>query len=88
MLGIKRRFPFGSITQLFLATATSRQALVLSLYLMAAPTFAMGCLPTYEQVGGLSTFLLVLCRLLQGVSLGGQVPASMTYTIETRPKER
>jgi len=65
-----------------------KQALVLSLFLMAVPTFAMGCLPTYEQVGALSTFLLIICRLLQGMSVGGQLPASLIYTVETRPKER
>jgi len=60
----------------------------LSLFLMAVPTFVMGCLPTYEQVGSLSTVLLIICRLLQGMSVGGQLPASLIYTVETRPKER
>lgn len=48
----------------------------------------MGCLPTYEQVGVLSTVLLVICRLLQGMSVGGQLPASLIYTVETRPREK
>lgn len=65
-----------------------RRGLVLSLFLMAIPTFAMGWLPTYEQVGILSTVLLVFCRLLQGMSVGGQLPASMIYTIEKKPKDR
>ena len=65
-----------------------KYALVTSLFLMAVPTFAMGCLPTYEQIGWWSTLLLVLCRLLQGMSVGGQLPASLIYTVETRPKER
>mmetsp|Transcript_28562 Transcript_28562/g.60273 ORF Transcript_28562/g.60273 Transcript_28562/m.60273 type:complete len:510 (+) Transcript_28562:120-1649(+) len=64
-----------------------KQALVLSLFLMAFPTFLMGCLPTYEQVGSLSTILLVICRLLQGMSVGGQLPASLIYTVEMRPQE-
>ena len=65
-----------------------KHALVLSLTLMAVPTFALGCLPSYEQVGVLSTILLVCCRLLQGMSVGGQLPASLVYTVETKPKER
>ncbi len=64
-----------------------KQALVISLFLMAFPTFLMGCLPTYEQVGATSTILLVICRLLQGMSVGGQLPASLIYTVEMRPKE-
>jgi len=40
-----------------------------------------------SKVGGLSTALLVICRLLQGMSVGGQLPASLIYTVEMRPKE-
>ncbi|KAL7528466.1 hypothetical protein ACHAXR_005348 [Thalassiosira sp. AJA248-18] len=65
-----------------------KQALVPALFLMAIPTTLMGCLPTYEQVGGWSTALLVMCRLVQGMSVGGQLPASLIYTVETRPKEQ
>lgn len=64
-----------------------KRALVLSLFLMAFPTFLMGCLPTYKQVGSLSTILLVICRLLQGMSVGGQLPASLIYTVEMRPRK-
>ncbi|KAL3767893.1 hypothetical protein ACHAW5_010136 [Stephanodiscus triporus] len=64
-----------------------KRALVLSLSLMAFPTFFVGCLPTYEQVGPLSTILLLICRLLQGISVGGQLPASLIYTVEMSPKE-
>ncbi len=64
-----------------------KQALVISLVMMAIPTFAMGCLPTYEQVGGWSTAMLIICRLVQGFSVGGQLTASLTYTVEKKPKE-
>ena len=81
--------PFGGMIIGYMGDKHGRKhALVLSLFLMAVPTFVMGCLPTYEQVGGLSTFLLVICRLLQGMSVGGQLPASLIYTVETRPKHR
>jgi MHS family proline/betaine transporter-like MFS transporter len=61
-----------------------KYALVTSLFLMAVPTFAMGCLPTYSQIGSWSTVLLVLCRLLQGMSVGGQLPASLIYTVVSK----
>ena len=54
---------------------------------MSIPTVAMGLLPTYKQVGGLSTALLVICRMLQGFSVGGQLPSSIVYTLETKPRE-
>lgn len=55
---------------------------------MAFPTFLMGCLPTYKQIGGWSTALLLCCRILQGMSVGGQLPASLIYTVETKPRNR
>ena len=62
--------PFGGMLIGFLGDKYGRKyALVLSLFTMAVPTTLMGCLPTYEQVGVLSTVLLVICRLLQGKSL-------------------
>ena len=54
---------------------------------MTVPTVAMGFLPTYKQVGGWSTTLLVICRLLQGFSVGGQLPSSLVYTLEQKPKK-
>ncbi len=64
-----------------------KRALVFSLFCMSVPTVAMGLLPTYAMVGGWSTALLVICRLLQGFSVGGQLPSSLVYTLETKPKE-
>jgi len=80
--------PVGGLTIGYVGDRYGRkQALVLSLFLMAFPTFLMGCLPTYEQVGALSTISLVVCRLLQGMSVGGQLPASLIYTVEIRPRK-
>mmetsp|Transcript_2917 Transcript_2917/g.5198 ORF Transcript_2917/g.5198 Transcript_2917/m.5198 type:complete len:467 (+) Transcript_2917:193-1593(+) len=64
-----------------------KRALVFSLVAMVVPTVAMGFLPTYQQIGGWSTALLVICRMLQGFSVGGQLPSSLVYTLETKPKE-
>ncbi|KAL7533077.1 hypothetical protein ACHAXR_005030 [Thalassiosira sp. AJA248-18] len=80
--------PVGGLTIGYIGDKYGRkQALVISLFLMAFPTFLMGCLPTYQQVGSLSTILLVVCRLLQGMSVGGQLPASLIYTVEMRPQK-
>lgn len=64
-----------------------RGALVMSMVMMAVPTFAMGCLPSYERVGWISTLLLVFCRLLQGMSVGGQLTSSIVFTVERQAKE-
>lgn len=65
-----------------------KRALEISIFLMAFPTFAMGCLPSYEKVGNLAIVLLVLVRCLQGLSVGGQLVSSLVYTLEQNPKHQ
>lgn len=66
----------------------SQRALEVSIFIMAFPTFAMGCLPTYSQIGILSPLLLMVVRLLQGISAGGQLMSSLVFTLEHKPQER
>lgn len=81
--------PIGGIIIGYVGDKHGRKtALTRSLFLMAIPTTAMGCLPTYESIGWFSTVLLALCRMLQGVSVGGQLPASLVYTVEKQPPQQ
>jgi MFS transporter, MHS family, proline/betaine transporter len=80
--------PFGGLMIGYIGDKHGRKAaLTQSLFMMALSTTLMGCLPTYQQVGVFSTILLCLCRLIQGISVGGQLPASLVYTVEKRPKQ-
>lgn len=70
--------PIGGIVMGYIGDTYGRKrALVLSIFLMAFPTFTMGCLPSYEQAGALSIVLLIIVRLLQGFSVGGQVCSNL-----------
>mmetsp|Transcript_61149 Transcript_61149/g.72598 ORF Transcript_61149/g.72598 Transcript_61149/m.72598 type:complete len:474 (+) Transcript_61149:72-1493(+) len=62
-------------------------ALQLSIFLMAFPTFALGLLPSYAKVGWLAPVLLVLVRLFQGLSVGGQLMSSLVFTLEKHPRQ-
>lgn len=59
-----------------------RFALMSSLVLMALPTFLIGFLPTYAQVGVMAPVLLVLLRMIQGLSVGGEYASSIVYLVE------
>ena len=52
-------------------------SLRLSIFLMAIPTFLTGLLPTFASIGIASTILLVFFRLLQGVSVGGELTGAL-----------
>lgn len=52
---------------------------------MGLSSLRIGLLPPYSQIGLIATVLLVLFRLLQGLSLGGEFGAAVTYIIEYAP---
>lgn len=65
-----------------------RTELFLSVILMAIPTFLLGTLPSYTQIGIAAPILLILLRLVQGLSVGGEFTGSVTYVAETAPQDR
>ena len=54
----------------------------ISILLMSVPALVIGLLPTYAQIGYFATALLIIMRILQGFSVGGEVPGSITYIAE------
>jgi len=65
-----------------------RKALSAVIFVMAASTFAMGLLPTYAQAGVLGPALMVVVRLFQGLSTGGEFGGSSAYIVEYAPQHR
>lgn len=59
-----------------------RAALTLSVTIMAGGSLVIACTPGYETIGVLAPIILVLARLLQGLSLGGEYGTSATYLSE------
>jgi MFS transporter, MHS family, proline/betaine transporter len=64
------------------------RALLLSIALMAIPTFLMGLLPTYATIGLAAPVLLVFLRMLQGIAVGGEFTSSMVFLAEHAPPGR
>ena len=60
--------------------------MVATLYLMGTATFAIGLLPTYEQVGLMAPLLLVLCRTLQGFGAGAEMASAVVLLTEFAPR--
>jgi MHS family proline/betaine transporter-like MFS transporter len=75
--------PIGSIVLGRVGDRIGRRALLtLSIALMGGATLVLGLLPTYAQIGMLAPVLLMLMRVIQGFSLGGEFTGSMVYTTE------
>ena len=62
-----------------------KNTFTLTIFIMALTTALIGCIPAYNSIGMLAPVLLVLLRLFQGFSLGGELPGAMTYMSETTP---
>jgi MHS family proline/betaine transporter-like MFS transporter len=81
--------PIGGLVIGYLGDVWGRKyALEVSIFLMAIATTLMGCLPTYQQIGTPAVVLLLLVRMLQGFSVGGQLMSSLVFTLESHPPER
>ncbi|WP_019073001.1 MFS transporter [Streptomyces hokutonensis] len=65
-----------------------KQVMIFTLLLMGLSTFLIGCLPTRAQVGSLAPVLLVLCRVLQGISAAGEQASASSMTLEHAPPDR
>ncbi|MEV0697745.1 MFS transporter [Saccharopolyspora sp. NPDC050389] len=81
--------PLGSLFFGPLGDRIGRQkVLAVTILLMSGSTFVIGLLPTYEAIGIFAPMLLLLCRLLQGFSTGGEYGGAATYIAEFAPDRR
>lgn len=65
-----------------------RTAMLISVLMMCGGSLLIACLPTYATIGTLAPGLLLLARLLQGLSVGGEYGTSATYMSEVALKGR
>src|SRR6201986_2015466 len=65
-----------------------KDALVYALVLMGLSTLAIGLTPTYETIGGLAPVLLVIFRLLQGISFGAEFGTASTWVVEQAARSK
>ncbi len=81
--------PIGGIIFGYIGDRYGRKVvLTLSVTLMGLSTFSIGLLPDTSQIGVAAAVLLVILRILQGISVGGEYTGSITFVLEHAPPER
>jgi MHS family proline/betaine transporter-like MFS transporter len=81
--------PLGGIFFGWLGDKIGRQkVLAMTLMMMAAATFAVGLLPGYAVLGIWAAVLLVVTKLVQGFSTGGEYSGATTFVCEHSPDRR
>ncbi|SDV46488.1 MFS transporter [Chitinasiproducens palmae] len=63
-----------------------RKVFIVSVIVVSLSTIGMGLVPTYASWGLAATFTMIGLRLIQGFCLGGELPGSITYVVETVPR--
>ncbi len=59
-----------------------RTSMMISVLMMCGGSLVIACLPTYATIGAWAPFLLLVARLFQGLSVGGEYGTSATYMSE------
>lgn len=59
-----------------------KKGMLLSLAIMGISTLLIGLLPTYATIGIAAPILLIILRILQGISMGGDIPGAIAFVAE------
>jgi len=81
--------PFGGVVFGYFGDRYGRRSsLTMAMILMAFPTFLTGCIPGYRYIGWWAPIILLLLRVLQGLSTGGENSSASIYIYETAPRSK
>ena len=75
----------GVLIGAFADRAGRRPAMLLTIALITLGTLGLALTPSHEQIGPAAPIIVVLCRLIQGLALGGEVGPSSAFLIESAP---
>lgn len=65
-----------------------KKILAITLVMMALATLSIGLIPSYQSIGTAASILLLLARLVQGFSTGGEYSGAMTFIAESTPDKK
>ncbi|EJF90408.1 MFS transporter [Bartonella tamiae] len=80
--------PIGGLFMAHMGDRFGRKRMfTLSVLLMSVATLGMAFVPTYAALGNVAPLILLLCRMMQGLAVGGEVPGAWTFVAEHVPQK-
>ncbi|MDU7693369.1 MAG: MFS transporter [Helicobacter sp.] len=82
--------PFGGVILAHFGDKFGRKSVfILSLILMVIPIFVISVLPTFESIGYAAPIIMLIMRMMQGISFGGELPQAWVFVYEhSDPKQK
>ncbi len=81
--------PLGGIFFGYFGTRFGRKrSLQVSVVLMSVPMLITACLPSFQSIGIIAPIIVVLMRMVQGFSVGGEYSGSVVYLVERAPSDK
>jgi MFS family permease len=81
--------PFGALVFGRLGDLVGRKhTFLITILIMGASTFLVGCLPSYESIGFIAPVVLIALRMAQGLALGGEYGGAAIYVAEHAPANK
>ncbi len=65
-----------------------KRTLLVAILFITLPTVAIGLVPPYAEIGLAAPLIIILCRLLQGFSVGGEYGSAAVFIAEQVKKEK
>jgi MFS family permease len=78
----------GILIGAFADRAGRRPAMLLTIALITVGTLGLALTPSYASIGMAAPLIIVLCRLVQGLALGGEVGPATAFLIEAAPQDK
>ncbi|HKH28557.1 MAG TPA: MFS transporter [Sphingomicrobium sp.] len=81
--------PFGALVFGRLGDLVGRKhTFLITILIMGASTFLVGCLPSYDSIGFIAPVVLIALRMAQGLALGGEYGGAAIYVAEHAPANK
>lgn len=81
--------PFGGIVFGHFGDKIGRKVtFTVSILMMAIATLGLGLVPSYSVIGITAPILVIVLRIVQGLSIGGEIPGAITYISESFTRQK